>query len=62
MYLLENQIDRAVENFKGALEQGRKLYHGQPAVADVLTNLEGPYTGLESWTNLSGIFKKRKKF
>ena len=41
VYLREKQFDKAVENFKSALEQARKLYPGQPHVADILNNLGG---------------------
>ena len=39
VYFREKQFDRAVENFKSALEQARKLYPGQPAVAEILHRL-----------------------
>ena len=41
VYLREKQFDKAVENFKSALEQARKLYPGQSLVADILNNLGG---------------------
>ena len=34
-----NQGDRAVENYKTALEQAKILYSGQPEVAHILNNL-----------------------
>ena len=39
VYLREKQFDKAVKNFKSALEQARKLYPGQTPIADILNNL-----------------------
>ena len=39
LFLQENQIDRAVNSFKSALEQAKKMYSGQPRVAVIMNNL-----------------------